>query len=78
MVADRLTVAWVAQLDVDLERAQQVLRSPRATWPVPPGGLPPVWGETWEGEPVELEPAVPDPAAAPVRRLGAYGRRRGL
>lgn len=75
---DRIAAGWVAHLDVDLELAQRMLRLQPAERPVPPGGLPAVWTQDWDGELVELLPAVPDPSAAPVRRVGAYARRSAV
>lgn len=79
----QLLDGWIRMLDIDLERAQQVLRLPPTRWPVPPIALPAVLD--WSGR--ELVPAVDAPdddeaaaeAARPVEPTvplrGAYARR---
>lgn len=84
-VWDRVMRGWVEWLDVDLPRAQAVLRLPRTARPVPPQGCPPVYEEGWDGVRVLVAAAIEAPEPEPLdvqptrsvtpRRLGAYGRR---
>lgn len=70
---------WIRMLDIDLELAQQTLRLPTRSLPLPPIALPAVVVDGVERAPAVEAPSPEEaaaPPAAPVVGLrGAYARR---